>query len=146
MMKIGSNAVEVLARTEAIKNSLKGRAGNGIVKASLYLEGKISEKISLDKLAPPLSPITIRKKGSSRILFDKGYLLQQINHRIKSDNQSSEVGVFDGPHQRAYIASIHEYGYPEGGIPERSFMRSALEENRKQLKKIFKEAAKIKGT
>lgn len=142
MIVIKSNSAEALARLKAKKTTVRIRAAAGIAKASLFLEAKITEKISLDQLSPPLSPATIKNKGSSRVLFDKGYLFQQIDHRVSSTGLSAEVGVFDGPQKRAYIASIHEYGYPDGGIPERSFMRSALEENRKGLKKIFKEASK----
>jgi hypothetical protein len=32
--------------------------------------------------------------------------------------------------QTAQIAAVHEFGSPENGIPERSFMRSAIAENR----------------
>lgn len=140
MIKFSSNSKEVLSRLEIRKATLKGKGERGILKASMFLEAKISEKISLDQLTPPLKESTIKRKGSSRVLFDKGYLLQQIDHRVYG--LTAEVGVFDGKEKRAYIALVHEYGYPEGNIPERSFMRSALEENRKGLKKIFAKAAK----
>lgn len=140
MIKFSSNSEKVLSRLEIRKATLKGKGERGIQQASLFLEAKISEKISLDQLAPPLKEATIRRKGSSRVLFDKGYLLQQIDHKVYG--MRAEVGVFDGKEKRAYIALVHEWGYPEGNIPERSFMRSALEENRKGLKKIFAKAAK----
>ena len=142
MIEISSNSKKVRQRLDARKAALKQKAANGILQASLFLEGKMVEKISLDLLAPPLKKETIRRKGSSRVLFDKGYLLQQIDKRISKDGLTAEVGVFDGKEKRAYIALIHEYGAPAAGIPERSFMRSTLEENRKGLKKIFMKAAK----
>lgn len=37
----------------------------------------------------------------------------------------------------AYVASIHEFGYPEGGIPARSFMRSTAMESSKQWTLAF---------
>lgn len=140
MIRFTSNSEEVRSRLEIRKATSKGKGERGILQASLFLEAKISEKISLDQLAPPLKEATVKRKKSSRILFDKGHLLQQIDHKVYG--MRAEVGVFDGKEKRAYIALVHEYGYPDGGIPERSFMRSALEENRKGLKKIFAKAAK----
>lgn len=80
---------------------MKGKGERGILQASLFLEAKISEKISLDQLAPPLAPETVRRKKSSRVLFDKGYLFQQIDHKVYGTR--AEVGVFDGKENRAYI-------------------------------------------
>jgi phage gpG-like protein len=38
----------------------------------------------------------------------------------------------------AQIAAIHEFGSKDGTIPERSFMRSAIDANKKQIEKLLK--------
>lgn len=42
----------------------------------------------------------------------------------------------------AYIATIQEFGYPEGGIPARPFMRPAVAENGPGWLKLIGQAAK----
>lgn len=140
MMRITSNSAAVRAKLEARKAGLEGKAVVSLTQASQFLEGKMAEKISLGQLDPALKPETIARKGSSKPLFDKGYLLQQIDHKV--DGLTAEVGVFDGEEKRAQIAFWHEFGAPGAGIPERSFMRSTMEENRKGLKKIFEKSMK----
>ena len=65
----------------------------------------------------PLKESTIRAKGSSRILWDSGRLINSINIRntvIK--NQSAEIGT------NIKYARVHQYGSPKGNIPARTFM------------------------
>jgi len=137
MMKMSSDSEKALQRLKVKKTTLKIKAAEGILEVGRFIEGKMAEKISLNQLSPALQDSTIKAKGSSKPLFDDGHLLQQIDNRVSADGLSAEVGVFDGPEKRAYVASIHEFGCPEVNIPERSFMRSAMEENRKGMKKIF---------
>lgn len=101
--------------------------------AGSFLESKMVEKIQTG-LNPPLLADTVQKKGSDTPLVDTGELLSQISHNVSGD--TVEVGVFGS---RAKIAKHHEFGAPAAGIPERSFMRSALRENRNNLKKIIKQ-------
>ncbi len=138
MMKMSSDSEKALQRLKVKKTTLKIKAAAGILGVGRFIEGKMAEKISLNQLSPALQDSTIKAKGSSKPLFDDGHLLQQIDNRVSSDGLV-EVGVFDGPEKRAYIAMIHEYGAPAANIPERSFMRSAVEENRKGFKKAFKD-------
>lgn len=63
------------------------------------------------------------------------------------DALQSRVGWFEAAKYTdgtpvAYIASIHEYGYPEGGIPARSFFRPAIEANRQAWINNMRGAAK----
>lgn len=135
-----SNSAAVRAKLEARKAGLEGKAVVALTQASQFLEGKMAEKISLGQLDPALKPETIARKGSSKPLFDEGYLLQQIDHKV--DGLTAEVGVFDGEEKRAFIAMVHEWGSPARNIPERSFMRSTMEENRKGVRKIFEKGMK----
>lgn len=41
-----------------------------------------------------------------------------------------EGGRLEGGLNNASIAAVHEYGYPEGGIPERPFMGPSFDANR----------------
>ena len=50
-----------------------------------------------------------------------------------------QVGIFEG--QIAKVATVHEFGAPGAGIPERSFMRSALEQGRARLEEIQRRVA-----
>ena len=139
MMKMSSDSEKALQRLKVKKTTLKIKASKGILEVGRFIEGKMAEKISLNQLSPALQDSTIKAKGSSKPpLFDDGHLLQQIDSRVSADGLV-EVGVFDGPEKRAFIAMIHEYGAPAANIPERSFMRSAVEENRKGFKKAFKD-------
>jgi hypothetical protein len=138
MMKMSSDSEKALQRLKVKKTTLKIKASEGILEVGRFIEGKMAEKISLNQLSPALQDSTIKAKGSSKPLFDDGHLLQQIDSRVSADGLV-EVGVFDGPEKRAFIAMIHEYGAPAANIPERSFMRSAVEENRKGFKKAFKD-------
>lgn len=140
-MRISSNSAKALADLKARQNALQTKASEGLNAAGRYLEGKMAEKISLGQLSPALQPETISRKGSSKPLFDKGHLLQQIDTKQET-NGSVEVGVFNGPEDRAYIALIHEYGAPSRNIPERSFMRSAFNENNEKMNKIFENKMK----
>lgn len=138
MMKISSDSEKALQRLKVKKTTLKIKAAAGILGVGRFIEDKMAEKIILKQLSPPLTDETEKRKGSSRVLFDKNPLLSQIDSRVSADGLV-EVGVFDGPEKRAFIAMIHEYGAPAANIPERSFMRSAVEENRKGFKKAFKD-------
>jgi hypothetical protein len=140
MLKITANSSGARARLQIRINSLEPNADRALKTTAHFLEGKMTEKISLDQLAPPLSPETIRKKGSSRILFDKGALLGQITATFPGP-MVAEVGVLDsGDKKRAFIARVHEYGSPSRNIPERSFMRSSWVENRGKMLKVFSKA------
>ena len=141
MLRISSNSAKVLADLKVRQNAIQAKASAGLYAAGGYLEGKMAEKISLGQLSPALQPATIARKGSSKPLFDKGHLLQQIDIKQET-NGSVEVGVFNGPEERAYIALIHEYGAPKRNIPERSFMRSAYNENKDKMNKIFENKMK----
>lgn len=51
---------------------------------------------------------------------------------VKIGIQSGDMTA-DGKKNLAYIASIHEYGDERGIIPERSFIRSAWDENQHEI-------------
>jgi hypothetical protein len=45
-------------------------------------------------------------------------------------HEGAKYDEADGGQPVAYIASIHEFGYPEGGIPARPFMRPTITKQR----------------
>lgn len=59
-----------------------------------------------------------------------------------SERKNVEVGFFpeasypDGT-PVAYIASIHEFGYPQGGIPARSFFRPTVDDKAEEWGRQF---------
>jgi phage gpG-like protein len=115
---------------DRFRDNLENGTTTRLELAGAFLEGKMTEKID-SHLSPALKAATVKRKGSSQPLVDKGELYGQIDHRGGKD--FVEVGVFGS---KAKIALHHEFGAPKAGIPERSFMRSAHRENLKQVKKI----------
>ena len=63
--------------------------------------------------------------------------IKQLTVAIEAvNNLSLQVGWFEGAKYPdgtpvAYVATINEYGYPEGGIPPRSFMRTTITERKR---------------
>jgi len=92
------------------------------------LAGAIIKKIN-SNIPPPNKPATIKHKGSSKTLIDSGDMVGSIAWRMKKENPyeiECEVGIFD--ETIAEYARAHEFGYPPGNIPERSFLRSTCDE------------------
>lgn len=81
--------------------------------------------------------------------------LKALRERMKDANKSVLVGVPAGTNAKkrikhagkpdeivdtgtplAMVAAVHEFGYPEGGIPERSFLRSGIHEGVPKFNRI----------
>lgn len=68
-------------------------------------------------------------------------LLQGVSDKV------GKVGFFPSSKYEdgtpvAYVAMIQELGYPEGGIPPRSFMRTTMETKQAEWKDVAKQGAK----
>ncbi|WP_406660883.1 hypothetical protein V7O66_13750 [Methanolobus sp. ZRKC3] len=132
MLDVDVDDTGVLKSLDKLGKDLDRKIPTKLETVGVFLEGKMVEKITFG-LQPVLKPKTIARKKSSTPLIDKEELMGQIDHLVNKD--SVEVGVFGS---RAPIAKHHEFGAPRANIPERSFMRSAFNENKKQIKKIMK--------
>ncbi|WP_094226920.1 hypothetical protein [Methanolobus psychrotolerans] len=130
VVRVSADTAGTLKALDKLREDLDNGTQERLEKAGVFLETKMTEKI-MSRLQPPLKARTVASKGSSTPLIDEGELLDQIDH--KGGPGYVEVGVFGS---RALIARHHEFGAPKANIPERSFMRSASRENRKQIKKI----------
>ena len=118
-----SNADDVNGRArQFIDNLLKNVSAN-LEEAGEFLASKMAEEIQ-SGIPPALSPATVKAKGSSTPLIDTGEMMGDITHKMNGDTEV-EVGVFGA---KAEVAVHHEFGTRT--IPERSFMRSALDKNR----------------
>lgn len=115
---------------------LKGLS-RGIDKSARYLTNQIVRKVETN-IPPTLQPETIQRKGSSVALFDTGEMFSQIYADI--EKLSAKVGVIGS---KASIAAHHEFGAPEAGIPERSFIRSTFNEQKGKVVRII--AGEIKN-
>lgn len=133
MLDVDVDDTKVLKSLDKLGKDLDRKIPTNLEKVGVFLESKMVEKIT-SGLRPALNPRTVARKGSSTPLIDSGELLGQIDHNVSSD--AVEVGVFGS---RARIAKHHEFGAPRANIPERSFMRSAFGENKRQIKKIMKQ-------
>lgn len=119
-------------KLKKIEKLLSSDTADALTVAGAFLEGKMVEKIEAG-LKPAILPATKKAKGSSVPLFDTGEMLDQIDSR-RVDRYTVNVGVFGS---RAEIAKHHEFGAPDAHIPERSFMRSAYNENKNKIVKIM---------
>lgn len=70
-------------------------------------------------------------KGDNRVTDnDEGY--DDLKDRMKDlDGSTVTVGFHQDEveSEQVLVASVHEFGAPDAGIPERSFMRSSVREN-----------------
>lgn len=104
---------------------------NGIDKSARFFTNQIVRKVETN-IPPPLSPVTIERKGSSMALYDTGEMFSQIDHDIHKSY--AKVGVIGS---KATIAAHHEFGTPTKRIPERSFIRSTFNEEKSKIVKII---------
>lgn len=73
-------------------------------------------------------------------IVDKDLGWNKILRNMRNVNAKSvKVGIqsgdktIDGKEDLAYIASLHEFGSPGGKIPERSFIRTAIDKNERKI-------------
>ena len=65
-----------------------------------------------------------------------------LRNMRKIDAKAVKVGIqdgdktSDGKESLAYIASLHEFGSPGGKIPERSFIRTAIDKNEHKINNL----------
>ena len=153
---MSSNAGEVISNVGKFEDDTIKNISKRLELAGAFLEGKMTDKIA-SGISPALHPATVENKGSSQPLVDTGELLDQITHHMDGD-LAVDVGVFGS---RATIASYHEFGktievtdamrahlHKIGihlrystllvHIPERSFERSAFQENKDGIVRIVK--------
>jgi len=68
--------------------------------------------------------------------------LKWLRERMKDANKAVLVGVPVGAGDEkdgtplAVVAAVHEFGYPEGRIPERSFLRTGVREGANKFKSM----------
>lgn len=80
------------------------------------------------------NPVRVTKK----ILKDIDWrAFDELRHRINAGKHAVRVGVPSGAAEAdgtpvAMIAAVHEFGSPSQGIPERPFLRTAMQENAKK--------------
>ena len=158
MITVDTDAEDTQKKLDALKKAVSYKAIDGLTVAGAFLEKEMVHKIETG-LQPPLHPATIKNKGSSKQLQDTGELLSQIAFFTPLDNHDIvEVGIFGSrakvakwhefgkdidvtPKMRAYLHHIGIHLNPNTDkihIPERSFLRTALAENEKKVKKIVK--------
>lgn len=91
-----------------------------------------------------MSDVNLESQGFDDILKE----LKRIKEELEEDNyvlvgMPNETGSKihqDSKLNNATIAAIHEFGAPEQGIPERSFLRAGLEQNKNTLSKAAEKA------
>lgn len=100
--------------------------------AANELKTAVISKIT-SNLPPPDAESTLRGKAPKTLtLIDTGNLLGSVETRITvntDDKVTAEAGIFD--EEIAVYALANEYG--TNTIPERSFLRSAYDENSDRL-------------
>jgi len=89
-------------------------------------------------------------KSKVRIIKNPTKAIKRIEKIAKSMSGPSTVKVGLPKGSNNYpdgtsvimVGSVHEFGSPSRGIPQRSFLRSTVTENRRAYKELFKKIAK----
>lgn len=81
----------------------------------------------------------VRKPGPGRLVLDR--ILEN------ADGKVGKVGFFESAKYEdgtpvAYVAAIQEFGFPEGGIPSRSFMRTTIKAETKNWRLLAQSGAR----
>ena len=79
----------------------------------------------------PLSPVTVREKGHSSILYDTGEMKGSVKMDIDRTRLRGSVYSTSG------LIPIHEYGVPENGLPRRPIMGPAGERLSREVPDAF---------
>ena len=109
----------------------------------IKLEKAVVKRINeTDSAWPPLKPATVKRKekaGKTRMLIWDSTMKNSVTHRtlLKGNTILGEVGIWD-PAIIPYAAA-HEYGRKDGTIPERSYLRSTMDEMEEELGKDLDE-------
>lgn len=97
-------------------------------------------------------------QGRGAILMGKAIRKRELSMRLavaaqELNNVQGKAGFFESAKYPdgtpvAYVAAIQEFGYAEGGIPPRSFMRTTANEQGKHWTEAFSKGAKaiVRGT
>ena len=123
-----------------------------VKKAGVNLRNEIVKKIH-SNIPPPNAPSTIKAKGSSKTLIDTGEMWRSVDSQVIQEDESTidvAAGIFE--EEIAKYAIANEYGsvrtvttknkdnkdemhqgFSIIVIPERSFMRSAYDQNIEDL-------------
>jgi HK97 gp10 family phage protein len=115
-----------------LPKAIKAGSKIALEEAGKHIVELIKQKI-MSNVPPPLAEATIKRKGSDRTLIDTGAMLSQVSSEVVSDTEVKAGVIGD----RADIAKFQEFG--TSTIPERSFIRSSLEEGKGEIDTILKE-------
>ena len=123
-----------------------------VKKAGINLRNEIVKKIH-SNIPPPNAPSTIKAKGSSKTLIDTGEMWRSVDTQVIQEDESTidvASGIFEPEIVKYAIANeygsvrtvttknkdnkdeMHQ-GFSVIVIPERSFMRSAYDQNIEDL-------------
>lgn len=123
-----------------------------VKKAGVNLRNEIVKKIH-SNIPPPNAPSTIKAKGSSKTLIDTGEMWRSVDTQVIQEDESTidvASGIFEPEIVKYAIANeygsvrtvttknkdnkdeMHQ-GFSVIVIPERSFMRSAYDQNIEDL-------------
>lgn len=106
--------------------------------AGEYLKDRMRDTIffQLEPWAPLKQSTLDAKAPESRTLIDEQQLVMSITTKAK-DNTAT-VGIHrDAKGNAVSIGAVHEFGYPAGGIPERSFIRSTWGREKNKVEDII---------
>lgn len=104
-----------------------------------FLKREIRSRIVTENIPPPLSPITVQRKGHDHALIETSEMLKAIDYKVGTDGEHviCEVGIFD--EQIAKRATVHEFG--SGRVPRRAFLRPVYDAHVDEIDDMLKDAA-----
>lgn len=90
-----------------------------------------------------------RSKTRVKSRADKAIgILEKINKSIAADPKKVQVGLPKGSNNYPdgtsviMVGAVHEFGSPANNVPQRSYLRSTMQNNRRKYKALFKKMAK----
>lgn len=113
--------VEIKNNIPILLVALRKAKSKGLGEMGKTLEGMMVERIE-SNIPPPNAKSTIKQKGSSLALVASSDMINAIETQVRDEN-TVDVGIWGDLATRAVI---NEFGAPRAGIPERSFMRSTI--------------------
>lgn len=135
---MAQSTVTVRNNIPQLSKDLLSAFPKGLIEVGKVGENLITAKID-SGVPPPNAPSTVKAKGSSHTLTDDWEMYGDITYEVAPDGKSVKIGVMKSE-ESAKKALMNEFGTEN--IPERSFLRSSLVNDKSNQDKLGEEMTK----
>jgi len=133
-----SSTVTIKNNIPALNKALLAAFPKGLGEVGRVGENLLTAKIDTN-IPPPNDPATIKAKGSSATLRDSYQMYGDISSEVAPNGLSVKIGIINNE-KSAKKALMNEFGTIN--IPERSFIRSSLVNDKSNQDKLGEEMTK----